>query len=83
MKEVVESLKDQQRKVEKEIDEQKLFSIKTEIGKGKSISIPKCCDKTSLKITSVSPTTEEKILGHIVSKKSPHTMMGNKLNKNL
>ena len=83
IKEVIKSLTEQKKKVEKEIDEHRAFSIKTGLGNEKLIGIPN--GKHDTKYVGIGGIVEKEsethILGHPISKKSPHTMMGKKIIK--
>ena len=82
MKEVISSLKEQKRKVEKEIDEHEAFSIKTEIGKEKPVGISKGRDVQYARIGGIAEKeSESHILGHKISKGAPTTMFGKKIIK--
>ena len=82
MKEVINSLTEQKKKVEKEIDQGVAFSIKTEIGKEKPVGISKGRDVQYARIGGIAEKeSESHILGHKISKDAPTTMFGKKIIK--
>ena len=86
MKKVIEELKKQEMSVGKEIGSFENFEITSTVGK--TSRLPKVGatgrDATHVRIGGFEAKgTEEKILGHPISKKAPHSMLGKKLERDL
>ena len=85
MKKIIEELKKQEMSVGKEVGKFENFEIATTAGK--AVKIPRVGvdgrDAHHLRVNGlgVAKPTDEKILGHTISKKAPHTMLGKKLEK--
>jgi hypothetical protein len=86
MKKIIEELKKQEMSVGKEIGGFEHFEIKTTVGKEEKpykLTV-NGRDATHVRIGGLEAKgTEEKILGHPISKKAPHSMLGKKLEREL
>ena len=86
MKKIIEELKKQEMSVGKEVSSFEHFEIASTVGKASKL--PKVGatgrDATHVRIGGLEAKgTEEKILGHPISKKAPHSMLGKKLEREL